>query len=117
MNLFEMVKEADRLSVLLDNGIESLRKYSVEMAHAEHALRVAVAKAWIDAPKGTVPQREAWVEAETADQKLTLDLAESGRYTALEAVRSRRTQLSVLQSVLAAHRSEAELGRYGIEAN
>ena len=117
MNFHQITTEAERLSKMLDAGIEALRKYSIEMAEAEHALRIAVSAAWIQAPKGTVPQREAWVEAETADHKLALDLAESGRYTALEAVRSRRTQLSALQSILAAYRSEAELGRYGIEAN
>jgi hypothetical protein len=109
MNLFEMTVEAERLSRLIDAGIEVLAKSSKESAEAEHALRKATAVAWLEAPKGTVPQREAWVEAETADLKRDLDLAEGTRYTALEAVRSRRAQLSALQSLLAAHRAEAEM--------
>jgi hypothetical protein len=111
MDLQEMVLESERLSRLIDSGIATLVDASVEMAHAEHGLRRAVAIAWESAPKGTVPQREAWVESETADQQLRFSLAESKRYNALEAVRSRRAQLSALQSIMAAHRAEAELVR------
>lgn len=109
MNLMEMVRENERLSALIDAGVKTLVDASVEMAHAERDLRVGVARAWEFAPKGTVPQREAWVEAETADLNLTFTLAESKRYNALEAVRSRRAQLSALQSIMAAYRAEAEL--------
>lgn len=109
MQLSQMIQESERLSALIDSGIRTLVDASVEMAHAEHANRKAVARAWESAPKGTVPQREAWVESETADEQLALDLAESKRYNALEAVRSRRAQLSALQSIMAAHRAEAEL--------
>lgn len=109
MNLFDMTQEMQRLSRLLDKGIAALAEASHETAEADHALRKATAVAWAEAPKGTVPQREAWVEAETADLKRTLDVAEGTRYTALEAVRSRRTQMSALQSLMAAHRAEVEL--------
>jgi hypothetical protein len=109
MTLMEMVQESERLSALIDAGIKSLVDASVEMAHNEHALKRAVARAWEFAPKGTVPQREAWVESETADEALAFSLAESKRYNALEAVRSRRAQLSALQSIMAAFRAEAEL--------
>jgi len=109
MNLFEMTNEAERFSRLLDSGIQVLSEASKESAENEHALRKAVAIAWVEAPKGTVPQREAWVESETADLKRALDLAEGKRYTALEAIRSRRAQLSMLQSLLAAHRAEVDL--------
>jgi hypothetical protein len=109
MTLTEMVNESERLSKLIDAGIASLVQCSTDMARAEHALRIATAKAWAAAPSGTVPFKEAWVEAETADEKLAFDIAESGRYNALEAVRSRRAQLSAVQSIMAAHRAEAEL--------
>ena len=109
MNLLEMVQESERLSKHIDAGIKTLVDASVAMAHAERELRIGVARAWELAPKGTVPQREAWVESETADLNLTFSLAESQRYNALEAVRSRRAQLSALQSIMAAHRAEAEL--------
>ena len=109
MTLTEMIHESERFSRLIDAGIESMVLASKDMAHAEHALRVATAKSWAVAPSGTVPFKEAWVEAQVADEKLALDLAESTRYNALEAVRSRRAQLSALQSIMAAHRAEAEL--------
>ena len=111
MNLLEMVQESERLSKHIDAGIKTLVDASVEMAHAERDLRIGVARAWESAPKGTVPQREAWVEAETADLNMLFSLAESKRYNALEAVRSRRAQLSALQSIMAAYRAEAELAQ------
>jgi hypothetical protein len=111
MTLTEMIHESERLSRLIDAGIESLVTASKDMAHAEHALRRATAVAWAKAPSGTVPLKEAWVESEVADEKLTLDLAETQRYNALEAVRSRRAQLSALQSIMAAYRAEAELAQ------
>ena len=109
MTLTEMIHESDRLSKLIDAGIESLVKASKDMAHAEHALRKATARAWAQAPTGTVPFKEAWVESEAADEKLAFDMAETQRYNSLEAVRSRRAQLSALQSIMAAYRAEADL--------
>jgi len=111
MTLMEMINESERLSRLIDAGIESLVQASKDMAHAEHGLRRATAVAWTQAPSGTVPFKEAWVESEAADEKLAFDLAETQRYNALEAVRSRRAQLSAIQSIMAAHRAEAELVR------
>lgn len=109
MTLTEMIHESERFSRLIDAGIESLVQASKDMAHAEHALRKATAMAWAKAPSGTVPFKEAWVEAQTADEKLAFDLGETQRYNALEAVRSRRAQLSAIQSIMAAYRAEAEL--------
>ena len=111
MTLNEMIYETERLSKLIDAGIAALVQASSDMAHAEHALRKATAVAWAAAPAGTVPFKEAWVESESADEKLAFDIAESTRYNALEAVRSRRAQLSAIQSIMAAYRAEAELGR------
>jgi len=111
VTLTEMIHESERFSRLIDAGIESLVKASKDMAHGEHALRKATARAWAQAPTGTVPFKEAWVESEAADEKLAFDLAESQRYNSLEAVRSRRAQLSALQSIMAAYRAEAELAQ------
>ena len=109
MTLTEMINESERLSRLIDAGIESLVKASKDMAHAEHTLRKATAVAWAAAPSGTVPYKEAWVESQTADEKLAFELGETERYNALEAVRSRRAQLSAIQSIMAAYRAEAAL--------
>ena len=103
--------EVHRLSQLIDEGIKALTAYAKEVAEAEHDYRKAKAIAWQTAPPGTVPLREAWVEAETAGQRRRLDLAEGSRSAALEAVRSRRQQLSAVQSLLAAHKAEADFAR------
>jgi hypothetical protein len=112
-SLPEYSAELFRLSTLIDSGINSLRESAFEAAHAEHDYRKAKAIAWNEAPPGTVPVREAWVDSQTADQRLRLDLAEGMRQAALEAVRSRRQQLSGVQSLLAAHKEEAAFSRTG----
>jgi hypothetical protein len=105
--------EMERLSSLIDRGIAALTEHAREMALAEHDYRKAKAIAWTQAPPGTVPVREAWVEAETAEARLRLDMAEGMRLAALESVRSRRQQLSALQSLLAATKSEMDFARTG----
>jgi len=115
MNMNDMMVEAQRLSHKIDEGIKALYEASIELAEAEHECAKATAIAWVEAPKGTVPFREAWVDSQVADQSLRKHLAEAAKTASLEAVRSRRTQLSALQSMLAAYRAEAEMGRYGIE--
>jgi predicted alpha/beta-hydrolase family hydrolase len=107
-----LASEAARLSTLIDKGVAELTKTSVEVAHAEHDYRLARAMAW---PKteGTAKEREDQVQAITAPERLQRDLAEGRRVAALEALRSRRAQLSALQSVANAERAEAEFARTG----
>ena len=104
-------QEVTRLSLLIDEGIKALSNFAREVAEAEHDYRKAKAIAWQESPAGTVPMREAWVESETAEQRRRLDLAEGSRSAALEAVRSRRQQLSAVQSLLAAYKAEADFAR------
>lgn len=110
-----LIGEMQRLSTLLDKGVGALNKAGKDLAVAEHQYRLEVAKAWAKAPQGTVPEREAWVKSETADSRLERDLAEAERVAATEAVRSRRTQLSALQTVANATRAEIDLSRFGQE--
>jgi hypothetical protein len=58
--------------------------------------------------------REAWVDSATAEERLALDMAEALKQSSLEAVRSRRQQLSAVQSLLAAHKEEAAFARSGM---
>ena len=120
MNIDQAFLEADRLSRLLDGGIEALRSASKEVAEAEMAYRKAKSEAWIRVPRDTDGQRnwtagrrEAWVDSETAPLRYARDLAEGKRSSALEAIRARRTQVSMLQSMLNANRAEAEFARTG----
>lgn len=120
MNLSEAFAEATRLSRLIDAGIEALREQSKQLATAENEYRKAKSQAWVRCPRDeagqkdwTAARREAWVDAECADLRYHRDVAEGMRQAALEAVRARRTQVSVLQSLLNAEKAEAEFARTG----
>lgn len=119
-----LVQEAFRLSKLVDAGILTGRDSVVKLADAENAYRKAKAQAWVtcpidpaDVPRGerewTAARREAWVNAETADLRRERDIAEGMKRAAEEAVRARRTQLSVIQTILNLERAEAEFTRTG----
>lgn len=111
VTMIQYQQEIDRLSRLIDEGIKSLASAAHEVAEAEHDYRKAKAIAWMEAPPGTVPVRESWVDSETADKKRRLDVAEGMRVASLEAVRSRRQQLSAVQSLLAAYKADADFHR------
>ena len=113
MDLATLTAEAMRLSGLLDKGITYLREASARFAEAEHAYRERKAHAYLETEQGTVAEREAHVYAMVGDLRRIRDLADGERLAALEAVRSRRTQLSAVQSLLAAHKSEADFARTG----
>lgn len=110
MDLAELTAEMLRLSKLLDDALSYLRRQAVEYAEAEDAYRLARSKA-ILAASGTVDEKKAQADLETSEQRQRALLADGMRQAALEAVRSRRGQLSALQSVTAAYRAEAELAR------
>lgn len=112
MDLETLTAEAHRLSGLLDKGVAALREAGIAYAEAEHDYRKAKAEAYL-VTGGTVAEREAQAYGMVGDRRRSRDLADAGRVAALEAVRSRRTQLSALQSLLAAHRSEADFARTG----
>ena len=115
VTLEELAGEMRRLSSLLDKALVVLRSASGEHAEAEHAYRLSRGRAWaMTAGQGmVVPEREAAVDAGTADERLARDLAAALEKSALEAVRARRQQLSALQSLMAASREEAALARTG----
>lgn len=111
MNLVEANSEMRRLAQLLDDALGFLKRQTREYAEAEAAYRKLKAEAWLTVPAGTVPEREAHVNGATADTRLKRDLADGMRTAALEAVRSRRAQLSALQTLLNAHQEEAKFSR------
>lgn len=110
MNLADMAVEYGRLNALLDAGLDELRSLAIELANAENAYRKARSLAW-PTTEGTAKEREDAVGSITADARQTRDIAEYKRVAALEAVRSRRTQISALQTMLNAHQAEAQLLR------
>jgi len=112
----QLVQEARRLSDLLDKGVQALRASAIDYAEAEHNYRHQHAIAYLQT-EGTVAEREAQTYVAMGELRRDRDIADGIRSAALEAVRARRTQLSALQSLLAAHRSEADFARTGPATN
>lgn len=99
------------LSGKIQAGVQELVKRSHEVAEAERQYRIRKARLWLEAPSGTAGLRQAWVDAESADLRYERDLADGLRDAAREALRARRQELSALQSLLAAFKSEADFAR------
>lgn len=114
MILAEATAEVKRLSRQLDNGLDVLRESAEQLAKAEMEYRKARAERWLEV-EGTAAHREAQVDGLTADLRYLRDLAEGTRRAALESVRARSTQISMWQSLLNAHRAEADFVRTGPE--
>lgn len=112
MTLDEAADEMRRLSVLLDDALAFLKRQTTEFAETEDAYRMARARALLTAD-GTVDEKKAQADLATSEQRRAAHLADGMRQAALEAVRSRRAQISALQSLLAGHRAEAEFVRTG----
>lgn len=104
--------EMRRLAGLLDAALAFLRDQTVEYAESEDVYRMARAKAYLEA-SGTVDERKATADLATSVERRRAHLADGMRQAAIEAVRSRRAQISALQSLLNAHRAEAEFTRTG----
>ena len=111
-SLPEMVTEAKRLSGKIDEGVKALTSSARKAAECERDYRLAKAQAWHVHVDGTAKEREAQVDAATADLRYARDLADAGRQAALEALRSRRAQASLLQSLLSAQRTDMEFHTY-----
>jgi prephenate dehydrogenase len=110
--------EMIRLSRLIDEALDELRTQAVKVAEMEHSYRYSRARAWSmvertdrNGVKRLAAEIEADVDGITADLRMYRDQAEALRQAALEAVRSRRQQLSAWQSWMAADRAEAEFAR------
>jgi hypothetical protein len=119
VDLAEAAQEMRRLSDLIDDANGEYRKYVREYANAERDYRHSKARAWPQAPreisgaKATVPEREAWVEGQTAGARHRRDMADGMKRAAWGSLESRKAQLSAIQSLLAAHREEASFARTG----
>lgn len=110
----EYMDEMRRLSTLLDDALAFLRRQCVEFAEADDAYRMVKATVYL-ASSGTVAERQSHVDLASSDQRKRAHLAEGMKQAGLEAVRSRRAQISALQSLLSAEREETSLARTGPE--
>lgn len=112
MILSEAIETVRVLSRQLDAGLDVLRSAPQDVAEAERQYRKAKAIAWVKV-EGTAAERGALVDAETADLRYARDVAEGMRRAALESVRARSTQISMWQTLLNAHKAEADFDRTG----
>jgi len=112
VNTNELMSEMWRLSDEIEQSLERLRETAHAFAVAEHDYRQARSYAWMRT-HGTISDREAQVEMRCGDLRHDRDLADNMRNAATEALRSRRAQLSALQSLMGAMRAEAEFVRTG----
>ena len=113
----EVAVEMRRLSALLDDALAYSGRQVKQYAEAEQHYRKARGDAWVkvrvELPNATVAERDAWVDAVTAELRQARDIADGMRQVGIEAIRSRRQQISALQSLLARDKAEAELAWYG----
>lgn len=118
----ELVREMQRLSRELDKGLGYLHEVCQLWAVAEDAYRMARARAHLQAAdalaaegvdRPTVDEKRAWVDSQTSAERVEAHLQGAMRDAAREAVRSRRTQISALQSAANAVRAEIEMASTG----
>lgn len=112
MNVLDIINEGRRLSALLDESLIEHDRATREAAVAESDFKLTWAKAYLKAA-GPVKQREATADVESDQERRRYRLADGVRVGALESIRSRRQQVSLLQSTAAAFRAEAEIGGKG----
>jgi hypothetical protein len=105
-----MVDRMIAASHALDEAQAELETCVRRRANAEAEYRKAKATAYL-ATSGTVGEREAQVDKTIAKERYDTHLAEGLAQSALEAVRNRRTQLSVLQTVAGAIKEEMRFER------
>jgi hypothetical protein len=115
LSLPELAAEARRLSDKIDAGVSALNGAARDEADREHEYRKARAVAWQHV-EGSAKEREDGVDSVTAGERRARDIARGSRQAALEALRSRRQQLSAVQTLTAALKSELEHSQYGVSA-
>ena len=113
LTLHELAAECRRWSDRIDAGVTSLTASARQSAEAEREYRKAKALAWTVHTEGTAKEREAQVDAATADLRYARDLAEAGRQSAREALRARGQQLSATQTLVSALKAELGHSQYG----
>lgn len=99
----------------LDNSLVELESQVKRWATAERDYRAAKSAAYLQADGSTVAEREANAEPLLSSLRYARDMAEGLKVSALEGVRSRRTQVSAIQTLASLAREEAAFARTGPE--
>ena len=105
------VVEMARLSRQLDEAGYRLKDAEKKAVQAEHAYRVAKAKALLSVKDGTVPEREATALLEVESVRLAAKLAEAELRILRSEIRILENRIDVGRSVVGVLRMEASLAR------
>ena len=117
MNIDTLHERIETASNAIDEAKEDLDKAAQAYADAVREYRKELSKAWLLAPlmrddrKLTVPEREAWVDEQVADYKAEEILREYLLKSALENVKSKRSQMTALQTLASGERELAGFAR------
>lgn len=100
---------------LCDDALAYARRAAIDHAETDDAYRTKLATVFVAAKDDGATDAKAKHLADVATEGIRkrARLAADMQQVSIEAVRSRRTQISAVQSLLAAHRSEVELARTG----
>lgn len=108
----KILDQMEALSAALNEQHRAAREH----AEADHAYRQAKAKVYTevvtDGEKRTVDHIKAIVDMRCNKEMFRVRLAEAERESSMELVRSLRTNVSALQTVLNATKAEADAVRY-----
>lgn len=113
VTISEATEQLLSLSRQLHVALDWLRDTASDSADKERQYRKARALAWVEHTEGTAGFREAQVDSSTADLRYERDLAEKLERAAIEKIRAVRQEIGAWQTMLAAHRAEAEFARTG----
>ncbi len=111
----DVMDELLRMSSLLDDALTEADAAVREYAEADDHYRVSHARAFIKAKDGGATDQlsKAMADLATENIRARARLAEGMAKNRLEAVRSRRAQLSAIQTGGNALRAELDMARYG----
>ena len=109
-DLVHLHQEMMGLSASLNEALNELRTRAVDSARLDSELKRTWSSAFLVA-QGTVRERECHADQETADLYQRALIARALEKSATEAVRSRRQQISAMQTLAGAHKAEAEFTR------
>jgi hypothetical protein len=104
------IKELTKLSRLLDDAGQRLHDAERRAVNTKHLFTVERAKAFM-AAEGSVQAREAQATIDTADQRISAELAEAELRILKSDIRVLESRLDVGRSVVGVLRAEAQVTR------
>ena len=110
-DLAHLIEEGNRFLTRIEECESDYQSAGNVVAEAERNYRKSKADAMSNSPKGTVAEKEAWVNGQTADLRFERDVANNNKIHALESMRNSRQQLSFVQTAINGLREEMGFAR------